>query len=81
MGNGSEIKSHGAHALRAAGFVPLPRLWVRPEDLDLVYYMAEKHSAEISAIRARVIRENAKARKRQEEIDAAWAAQRKAEEE
>jgi len=36
MSNGSELKIPGALALRAAGFVPLPRLWVKREDLDMI---------------------------------------------
>jgi hypothetical protein len=52
MPNGSELKSRGAQALRAAGFVPLPRWWVKREDLDLIEYMAKQHEAEVNRIRA-----------------------------
>jgi hypothetical protein len=52
MSNGSELKSRGAQALRAAGFVPLPRWWVKREDLDLIEYMARQHESEVNSIRA-----------------------------
>jgi hypothetical protein len=81
MSNGSELKSDGAKALRAAGFVPLPRWWVRPEDLSLIEYMARKHSEEVSAIRARVIREKAERQERERQMAKAWAANRRAGEE
>jgi hypothetical protein len=51
MSNGSELKSRGAQALRAAGFVPLPRWWVKREDLDLIEYMARQHESEVNSIR------------------------------
>ena len=49
---GTPEHSQSAEALRAAGFVPLPRLWVRPEDLEMVNYMASKHADEVNEIRA-----------------------------
>lgn len=41
-------------ALREAGFVPLPRLWVRKEELRGILKIATRHADEINAIRARV---------------------------
>lgn len=41
-------------ALRAAGFVPLPRLWVRPEELTLIRKIAFQNEAEVNEIRRRV---------------------------
>ena len=41
MSNGSELKSPAAKALREAGFVPLPRLWVYPSQLETIKRMAE----------------------------------------
>ena len=51
MTNGSELKSPSAKALRAAGYLPLPRWWVKKEDLDLIEYMAKQHQAEVNRIR------------------------------
>lgn len=53
MSHGSELKSPGAMALREAGFVPLPRLWVRAEDMDMIVWMASRHADEVNAIRRR----------------------------
>lgn len=66
MSNGSELKSPSAMALREAGFVPLPRWWVRQEDMDLIEYMALKYAEEVNAIRAQA-REEA-----MERAKAAW---------
>jgi hypothetical protein len=52
MSNGSELKSRGAKALREAGFTPLPRWWVKKDDLELIAYMALKHEDEVNQIRA-----------------------------
>lgn len=53
MSNGSELKSRSAKALREAGFVPLPRWWVKQDELDLIAYMARQHEREIAFIRAK----------------------------
>ena len=50
--SGSELKSKGAERLRAAGFKPLPRWWVKAEDLDLIYYMVKQYADEVNRIRA-----------------------------
>lgn len=52
MSNGSELKSPGAMALRAAGYAPLPRLWVTQEQMELVRWWAEQNKAEVNRIRA-----------------------------
>lgn len=52
MSNGSELKSPGAQALRAAGYRPAPRVWLTDEQLDLLMYMAKQNEAEINRIRA-----------------------------
>lgn len=62
MSKGSELKSPGAKALRAAGFKPLPRWWVKDADLELIEYMARQHEEEVNAIRARA-----------NELERAWA--------
>ena len=51
MSSGSELKSAGAIALRAAGFVPLPRLWVKSRDLEQIRAFAQQYEAEVNAIR------------------------------
>ncbi len=43
--------SPGAVALRLAGFVKLPSLWVKEDERDLVVFMAEKHLPEITRIK------------------------------
>lgn len=55
-----------AGALRAAGFVPIPRWWVRQEELDLIAYMARQHDKQVNRIRVEATRT------RKTEIDAAW---------
>lgn len=52
MSNGSELKSPGAQALRAAGYKPCPRWWLTQEQMDLVEYMARQNADEVSKIRA-----------------------------
>ena len=52
MSNGSELKSKGAQALRAAGFKPCPRWWLTDEQLELVAYMARQNQDEVNRIRA-----------------------------
>jgi len=51
MSNGNELKSPGAKALREAGFVPLPRLWVTPDQLSRIKSMAEENSDVVNEIR------------------------------
>jgi len=41
-------------ALRAAGFVPLPRLWVTVEELDVIRKVAFRHESRINEIRRQV---------------------------
>lgn len=73
MTNGSELKSKGAQALRDAGFRPLPRWWVKAEDLDLVEYMARQYAEEVNRIRAQA---NAAPLTREQQIELAWQRQR-----
>lgn len=51
-------------ALRAAGFVPLPRWWVTRAELGVIHRMAHNHEAEVTRIRV-------EARKKQAEHDLA----------
>lgn len=70
MSNGSELKSRGAMALRAAGYVPCPRLWLTAEQMELVVYMAKQNEADVNRIRAEA---NAPPPKtKEEEIERAW---------
>ena len=43
-----------ARALRAAGYVPAPRLWLRQEDIAALVRTAERYAADVSEIRAKV---------------------------
>lgn len=69
MSNGSELKSKGAQALRAAGYKPCPRWWLTQEQLDLVEYMARQNQDEVNRIRAEAY---ARPLTREEEIELAW---------
>lgn len=69
MSNGSELKSKGAMALRAAGFKPCPRWWLTQEQLDLVEYMAKQNQDEVNRIRAEA---NSRPLTKEEEIELAW---------
>lgn len=73
MGNGSELKSPGAQALRAAGFKPCPRWWLTEEQIELVAYMAQQNEAEINRIREDAHRKDRQEWRRKQEIDRAWA--------
>lgn len=55
MSSGSELKSPGAMALRAAGYKPCPRWWLTEEQMELVSYMASQNSAEVNRIRSRAV--------------------------
>lgn len=50
----SKPLSRTGKALRAAGYVPLPRLWVRPEELTLIRRIAMQNEAAINEIREQV---------------------------
>ena len=69
MSSGSEVKHKVALALRAAGYKPLPRWWVRAEDFELVEYMAQKCADEVNRIRAA---EHNRPLTKEEEIELAW---------
>jgi len=55
VSSGSELKSPGAMALRAAGYKPCPRWWLTEEQMELVSYMASQNSAEVNRIRSRAV--------------------------
>lgn len=68
MTNGSELKSAGAKALRAAGYKPCPRLWLTEEQMELVAYMALQNADEVNRIRAEAQMKTTA----EKQIDAAW---------
>ncbi len=51
MSNGSELKSRGAIALRAAGYKPCPRWWLTQDQMELVEYMARQNADDVNRIR------------------------------
>ena len=69
MSNGTELKSPGAQALRAAGYKPCPRWWLTQEQLELVEYMAKQNEVEVNRIRGAA---NTRSLTKEEEIDLAW---------
>ena len=56
MSNGSELKSKAATALRAAGFVPLPRMWVYPDQLEVIMKLAKGNADVVNEIRGKANR-------------------------
>lgn len=70
MSHGSELKSKGAMALRAAGYHPCPRLWLTQEQMDLVIYMANQNADEVNRIRAEA--NKGRPLTKEEEIELAW---------
>jgi len=48
-------RDHSAQALRAAGYVPLPRWWVLPEEMEVIHRMAHNHQDEVNRIRGEAI--------------------------
>lgn len=69
MTSGSDLKSAGAKALRAAGYKPCPRWWLTEEQMKLVAYMAAQNADDVNRIRA----EAQKKATVEKQIDAAWA--------
>jgi hypothetical protein len=68
MSNGSELKSPGAQALRAAGYKPAPRVWLTDEQIDLLMYMAKQNESEVNRIRAA----SRTTLTKEQEIELAW---------
>ena len=64
-------------ALRRAGFVPLPRLWVKQEDMPDIRNKALSYQDAVNEIRGQARREllvEVPARDPRHDMDAAWAA-------
>jgi len=57
MSNGGELKSKAAKALRQSGFIPLPRLWVTQDQMDVIKRMAEGNREVVNEIRAKAKRQ------------------------
>jgi len=50
-----ERRAVSAEALREAGYVPIPRWWVTPDELDVIARMAHNHDQHVNEIRSRVL--------------------------
>lgn len=48
-------RDRAAKALRAAGYVPIPRWWVTPDELDVISRMARNHDEHVNEIRGQAI--------------------------
>lgn len=74
MSNGSELKGKSAAALRAAGYLPLPRYWVTREQMDLVMYMVRQNAEDVTRIRveANSLPELTEEERKRKEMDKAW---------
>lgn len=74
MTNGSELKGRSAAALRAAGYLPLPRYWVTREQMDLIMYMVRQNEADVTRIRveANALPPLTEEERKQREIEKAW---------
>lgn len=74
MGDGRELRSRGAKALRAAGFKPCPRWWLTQEQMDLLEYMAKQNEDIVNQIRAEANRPAAATEEERKrlEMEAAW---------
>lgn len=46
-----------AQKLRSLGYVPLPRLWVKSEELGTIIEIAKKHEERVTEVRRRVYQE------------------------
>ena len=60
----SQTKSRSAEALRAAGYVQLPRWWATSEQMEMIEWMVRKNLPDIARIKAAAQGIN--------ETDAAW---------
>lgn len=74
MSNGSELKGKSAVALRAAGYLPLPRYWVTKEQMDLIMYMVRQNEEDVTRIRAEAngLPELTAEERKRREVEKAW---------
>jgi hypothetical protein len=49
-----DAQLHVADSLRREGFIPLPRLWVKPEDIPKIHKIAHVHADRVNTIRNNV---------------------------
>lgn len=68
-----EQSDHFAAALRAEGYLPLPRWWVTPEQMDIIAFIARQNEGKIKSIKDRVYAERPLPMSVEDEIEAAWA--------
>jgi hypothetical protein len=68
-----------ADVLRKAGFVPLPRLWVKREDMRTIHMIAGQYADEVNHIRGQIQRFNQRIdeshhfrNQKEKEIEMAW---------
>lgn len=43
-----------ADELRSRGFIKLPPLWIKPEDMPAIHAIAHKYASEVTAVRRQV---------------------------
>ena len=62
-------------ALRAAGFIPLPRLWVKATDMPKIHKIAHAYQEEVNSIRNQVYTDQTpQVPDPRDDRDAAWDA-------
>ena len=49
----NQSESPVSDALKAQGYIKLPRLWVRAEDMEIIHQLAHKYADDVNEIRAR----------------------------
>jgi hypothetical protein len=72
MTNGTELKSPGSIALRAAGYLPCPRYWLTREQLTILEKMAKENEAEIIRIREDAHEKDNYQWRKKQEMEKAW---------
>lgn len=74
MSNGSELKGKSAAALRAEGYLPLPRYWVTRDQMDLIMYMVRQNEEDVTRIRAKAngLPELTDEERKRREVEKAW---------
>lgn len=63
-----------ANALRKAGYVPLPRLWVKKEDMPAIHQITDKHCNVVRDVRRSINGQPPAEPDPVTDRDAAWAA-------
>lgn len=73
----AEKETPVADALRKAGYVCLPRLWVKPSDMPSIHKIASKHRDAVNDIRGQANSGHQHKANPLSDKDAAWAAYEK----